>query len=422
MPKYSSPNRASGWLRAWTSARNGAVILAFALLVEYGVLPLSMAISLDIDASYITLAEVTVVAVTALALGASTTLLDSWFDNRAPRVLINAEMFNMVLWSVFVIFVLVAWSTASQIPLIAALAGADHDTVAILREQFLKAREGWQTSFVYINAILSGALIPYSLAQMFLHGMRGRWLAASFFLVFCVSFMEKAFFFKAAFPLIYLVAQGQAKARISPRAILVGTIGMLLLVTLFAGSGNMGEASDAPFFSASYVPQGSIQHLIWRSVAIPLVTAADAIRVLQEQFYGEPLWGATSTFVAGLFGMERIGFERLVFAAQWGQNETGTGSANSVYFTEAFANFGWIGVVVFSFAVGLIMRMFSVSRDEAFRALWMLFAFGVYTSGLIGLLLSNGFVLLFIIALFIRMRVRSLEGQHNPAPRASSPA
>ncbi len=147
----------------------------------------------------------------------------------------------------------------------------------------------------------------------------------------------------------------------------------------FAGSGSLEEVSGDPFFSVSYAPQGGLQHLIWRSVAIPLVTAADAIRVLQEQFSGQPLWGATSSFVASLFGMERIEFERLVFAAQWGQNETGTGSSNSVYITEAFINFGWSGVVIFSFLIGLMMRMFAVSRDEAFRALWPLFAFGVYT-------------------------------------------
>lgn len=406
MRKLSLPNKESRWLRVLTSARAGAVILVTALLVGYGVLPLGVAATFDVDSSYATLAGITLVAVAALALGAATPVFDPWFNGRVPRLVIDAVTFNVALWFVFVIFIVVAWVTAPQIPLIAALAGADPDTVALLREQFLKAREGWQSSFVYINAMLSGALIPYSLALMFLYGLRWRWLAAGLFLVFCLSFVEKVFFFKAAIPLIYLVAQGRAKTRLSSRTMLVGTLGLLLLVTLLAGSGSLDDVGDDQFFSVSYVPQGGIQHLLWRSVAIPLVTAADAIRVLQEQFAGQPLRGATSSFVAGLFGMERIEFERMVFAAQWGQNETGTGSSNSVYLTEAFINFGWTGVVVFSFVVGQMMRMFAVSRDEAFRALWPLFVFGVYTSGLIGLLLSNGFVLLFTIALFTRIRPR----------------
>lgn len=406
--------------RTLTNARYAAPLLILLLLATYALLPLIITFALDAGSSFITLAAVTVVAVTALAIGAATPLLDPWFGDRAPRMVIDAVAFNAALWGAFVGFAFFAWITAPQIPLIAALAGADPDTVAVLREQFLKAREGWQASFVYINAILSGALVPYSLALMFLHGMRWRWLAAGFFLVFCVSFVEKAFFFKAALPLLYLVAQGRAKTRLSPRTILLGTVGLLLLVTLFAGSGSSEDSGGDPFFSVTYVPQGGIQHLIWRSVAIPLVTAADAIRVLQEQFAGQPLWGATSTFVAGLLGMERIEFERLVFAAQWGQNETGTGSSNSVYITEAFVNFGWIGVAAFSFVVGLMVRLFAVSRDEAFRALWPLFAFGVYTSGLIGLLLSNGFALLFAIALFIRFRVRRPRRRRAHAPRPKS--
>ncbi len=414
---------ASGWsfMRKLTNPRTGALLLIFVLLVTYAALPLGLALGLETGPYYVTLAITTAVAVTALALGAATPLLDPWFSGRLPRVVINAVYLNAILWIVFISFVFTAWFTAPQIPLVAALGGADPDTVSLLREQFLKARDGWQASFVYINALLSGALIPYSLALMFLHGMPGRWLAAVFFLVFCVSFVEKAFFFKAALPLIYLVAQGQAKVRLSPRTLLVGTIGVLMVVTIFAGSGSSEEVSSDPFFSVSYVPQGGLQHLIWRSVAIPLVTAADAIRVLQEEFSGQPLWGATSSFVASLFGMERIDFERLVFSAQWGQNETGTGSSNSVYITEAFINFGWVGVVIFSFLIGLMMRMFAVSRDEAFRALWPLFAFGVYTSGLIGLLLSNGFALLFAIALLTRIRVSPPRRRWVRHPSSSSP-
>ena len=142
----------------------------------------------------------------------------------------------------------------------------------MLREQFLKAREGWQASFVYVNAILSGALIPYSLALMFLHGLRLRWLAAGFFLLFCVSFVEKAFFFKAALPLLYLIAQGKAHTRLSPRAMLVATALLLLAVTFFSGAGGADAGGDDPFFSVNYAPQGGVQHIIWRSVAIPLVT------------------------------------------------------------------------------------------------------------------------------------------------------
>ena len=99
-----------------------------------------------------------------------------------------------------------------------------------------------------------------------------------------------------------------------------------------------------------------------------------------------------------------------------------TGSSNSVYFTEAFVNFGWIGLLVFGYVVGLLMRLFAMSRDEAFRALWPLFALGIYTSGLIGLLLSNGFVLLFALALFVKFRVRrGVDNRHTRHSRPNPP-
>lgn len=401
-----SVDRGSGILARLTRAGAGADYLALLLLATYSLAPLAIAIGLDAPISFKQLAAVAAVAAAAVWLGARIRFADRLIDGRMPRIVVSANGFIAVVWTMFVLFVLVAWVTAEQIPLVAALRGADPDTIAVLREQFLKAREGWQSSFVYINAMLSGALIPYSIAFMFLHRLRVRWLAFAFFIVYCVSFVEKAFFMKAALPLLYLVAQRRVRLPISPAKLAWSIVGVLILVTVFSGAGSAAGGGGDAFFAVTYAPQGPLQHLIWRSVAIPIVTAADAFRVLDENFGGHVLWGATSSFVSALFGIQRIEFERVVFAAQWGQNETGTGSSNSVFITEAFVNFGWFGVVLFSLSVGLLMRLFARSQDQAFRALWPLFVLGVYTSGLIGLLLSNGFALLFGLALFVRFRQR----------------
>ncbi|HEV2990119.1 MAG TPA: O-antigen polysaccharide polymerase Wzy, partial [Candidatus Angelobacter sp.] len=122
----------------------------------------------------------------------------------------------------------------------------------------------------------------------------------------------------------------------------------------------------------------------------------------------EALMGATSTLLAHVSGRERVLFERSVFAAQWGQNETGTGSANSVYITEAYVNFGYAGVVIFSLMIGSILRLFAKSRDPAFQSLWILFCLNIYFAGLIGTLFSNGFVLLLFFSVFIKLRAAAL--------------
>lgn len=395
---------ARGLLAHLTDAGRGGRYLMILLVATYVLAPLAVASQLDAPQHFIELATVSSLATLCVWLGARTRWFDATLLGRGPGVVMDPTGFIAVVWSVFVVFVFTSWATADEIPLLAVFRGTDADTIAVLREQFLKAREGWQASFVYINAVLSGALIPYSIALMFLLRLRGRWLAFGFFLLFCISFVEKAFFMKAALPLLYLVAQRQVKVPVRPTTLLWGMVGLLMLVTALSGAGSADVASDDAFFSVTYAPQGALQHLFWRSMAIPLLTAVDAIRVLNEDFGGRMLWGSTSTLLAVIFGQERIEFERLVFAAQWGQNETGTGSSNSVYLTEAYVNFGWVGVAIFSWLIGLLMRLFARTRDVAARSLWPLFVLGVYTSGLIGLMLSNGFLLFFILVLFARFR------------------
>ena len=126
--------------------------------------------------------------------------------------------------------------------------------------------------------------------------------------------------------------------------------------------------------------------------------------MFHEVFNDRPLSGETSSLLARLRGNEQIEFERLVFAEQWGQNQTGTGSANAVYFIEAFINFGYAGVIGFSLVVGIILRLFARTSDRAFQAIWVLFCMNIFSAGLIGTLLSNGMVLLILLAVFVRFQ------------------
>lgn len=409
MPTPSSPESVRpGLLQRITAAESGDYYLILAVLLTYAVIPAVLYVGLDVDSSYAELAAVSVVTALGVWIGARSRVFERI---RVAKWQLPASLFHRVIWGIFVLFVCTAWLTAEKIPLIASLQGADPDTIAVLRERFLKSREGWQASFVYVNAVLAGALIPYSIALMFLQRTSGRWHAFAFFLIFTISFVEKAFFFKAALPLIYLVVQRKIRFPLSPKALIGSALAMLGLVTVLSGAGTAPEDGGDAFFTSSYVPQGPLGHLVWRSVAIPLVTAADAVRVLNEDFGGRILWGSTSSLIAAVTGQERIEFERLVFAAQWGQNETGTGSSNSVFLTEAYVNFGWLGALGFGIVAGLLLQLFRRSQDAAFQALWMLFAMGAYTSGLIGLLLSNGFILLFFIGLFIHFRPANTHRQ-----------
>ena len=394
----------SSILKRLTSADHAATYFTGLLFIAYVAAPLAIICKVGDDQQFLKLSIISFLAAITLLFFSRLPVVDYLCSPKHPRLHIRLNVFLTVVWTAFFAFVCLAWLTAEGVPILASISGADPETISMLRERFLKAREGWQSSFVYINAIFSGALIPYCIALMFLNNAKYKWITLILFLVYSLSFVEKAFFFRAFFPLFYLIAQGRIRFPFKPSTLLITMLGTLFLVTYFSGVGVISTEREADFFSANYLPQSPLEYLVWRSVAIPIVTAADAIQLFYLQFDGEPLWGATSSLLSGLFGRERVEFERLVFAAQWGQNETGSGSANSVYITESFVNFGWAGVVAFSALVGMILRMFAKSHDEAFRSLWFMFCFGVYTSGLIGQLFSNGFIIVFLLTATIQLK------------------
>lgn len=387
----------SAMLKAVTRAEAGPYVFAVALAVAYGLLPLLVHLLVVEGEYFVKLAMLAGVGAAAVIVGARLTAFDGL--DRLPRVAMDLDRFLFAVWTAFLVFVLVACITADRIPFVAALQGADAETLAVLRERFLKARQGWQAVFPYVNAVLAGALIPYSLMVMLLRRHRLRWILFAVFFVYCISFVEKAFFLKAAMPLAYLVIQERVESALRPGMVLGAIVGALALVTVASGVGGVDEGpGDEPFFSTTFVPRGPAGFLVWRSVAIPVVTAADALRVFDEEYGGRPLLGASSSLLAGLFGLQRVNIEREIFAVQWGQNETETGNANSVYLTEAYLNFGYVGLVVFSLLVGLILRRFARSQDEALRSLWPLFCFTIFVAPLTGTLFSNGFLLVIMVS------------------------
>jgi hypothetical protein len=412
MRPSSSRKSVASFLGKLTRASRGPLYLSIAILLAYSLLPAIVADVFDLGPEFHELAWVAAVGAGCIWIGAKVRVASRRVARPIPRIRVNLKTFNTVVWALFITFAVIAWTTANEIPLIAALNGADPSTIAVLREEFLKARVGWEASFVYINALLCGALIPYSLAQMFLQKLPGRWFSFLFFFMYCISFVEKVFFLKAVLPLLYLMTQGRirfslrpsrsALLPLRPAVLLYLMAGVLVLNTVVAGSASFTAGLNGNFFSIDYQARGALALLLWRAVAIPVMTAAEAIRVWHQQFDGHLLLGGTSSLISSITGVKHIEFERLVFAAQWGQNVTGTGSANSVFLTEAYVNFGWIGVVMISAVVGAIMRLFAKSRNEAFRSLWMLFAFGVFVSGLIGTLLSNGFILILMLEFFVK--------------------
>ena len=384
-------------------------LFAAALVLGYAVIPLWFHFQTGTTNDYVELTLIALVAGAAIAFG---------FQGRNDagsqrgKLEVSLATFTAVIWIPFLITAVLIVATAPAIPLVTALRGGGADLIAVQREEFLKSREGIAGIFVYLNAFFTGALVPYSVALMFINRFKGRWFLTGLFLVYSLSFVEKAFFFKVILPLLYLFGTGLVRSRFGPKTTIAAAAAILLFVTSVSGSGsNDVVGTSADFFSADYAASSPLMHIIWRSTAVPVVTAADALRVFHTYFGGQLLYGATSSFFASLSGQERIPFERIVFEVQWGQNETGTGSSNSVYLTEAFINFGWFGVVAFSLFIGRSLKWFARSRDEAFRSIWLLYVMGLYSAGLVGQLLSNGYIIILAIGLFVHVRPQPRTGE-----------
>jgi hypothetical protein len=237
--------------------------------------------------------------------------------------------------------------------------------------------------------------------MMFVNRYRFRWICFAAFLAYSVSFSEKAFFLRAVLPLFYLVVQRKTRSFVGPKTIVALMAALLMAVTAISRLGAT-DRTGGEFFSSSYIPASPMEYMVWRAGSVPIATAADALKVFDERLDNQPQRGATSTFLARLSGRQVVYFERMVFEAQWGQNTTGTGSSNSVYITEAYVNYGIPGIVLFSVLIGAILRFFGKTRDLAFQSLWMIFALNIYTAGLIGTLLSNGLIVVLVLALFVR--------------------
>jgi hypothetical protein len=417
--------------------------LVLGILVFYALTPFVVGNMIGGDEHLQLLTQLALLAAASIGIGFSVPVLDRLFKEDAPRLRIDGDLFHAIIWGSFMLFAVAVIATAEHIPLVSALKGASVQELSDQRGQFLKTRTGWEAGFNYLSAIYTGAILPFSLAALFLYKRRMRWVALLGFVVYCELSLEKALYLRAVLPLLYLALTRRLWDY--PRALLliVASLGLMYLNTELSRGSDPFEAvtieqdddrllpdqkedipddgaTRAPFFSPLYKPSSTADFLVWRSVAVPVFTATDALRVFESDFENVPLMGATSTLISAIFGLERIPFEALVHGRQYGSIEASpVGRSNSVFFTEAFVNFGWIGVVAFGLFIGQSLRWFRKSKDMAFRSVWPLYVLNVFQSGLIGNLLSNGFAVFFAIGLFVRIEYTDRKVNNESSNQAA---
>lgn len=387
--------------------------MAVGLATLYIAAPLWLNYRVAPDPYLETLAAMTTLAIATIVVGFKLPLLDARFRPDAARLHVSEKVLQAFVWGTFITFAAIVIATAPTIPFLSAIAGAsDAQQLSVERGNFLKTRMGWQSALPYISAAYVAALLPYATARLFVQQSPWRFAGAVLFVLYTMLALEKSNFFFALAPLLWLSLK-RAKYK-AAAAILVVGICLLYVNTLLARgaappiSANIAIASakQSPakeserqaYHTAQYAPESALDHILWRLLIIPVVTASDGLRVFDEKLEGRHLWGATSSFVAKVTGQQRVNLDAEIFAHQYGRSFIGR--SNAVYLVEAFVNFGWLGVVAFSLFVGQALRWFQQTVDESLQALWPLFCSLVFGGGLLGTLLSNGYLAVFLVVLW----------------------
>lgn len=381
---------------------NGFTVFLIAIGTAYCIIPIGVSFLVPEAKFFGLLAVITAMSVLAMWGGNRVSIFDRRFRPSSPRFGVSTTGFVGIVWVIFLFFILITFSTAQTIPLFSALAGAEANDLSQQRGDFLKGREGAGIVLLYMSTFMN-TVVPYSIVLLYDRHAKMRHLAAIVFFFYAISFMAKALFLNMILPILALLAIKQRLRGKAVTYLVVGSILLLIGMTSLSLRGEAAAESNGDFFTALYAPSDPLTFFLWRSVGVPIFTATDTLVVHEEQFGGRLLMGATSSLIAGMTGLERINLERFVFEHQFGSwNEIA--NSNSVFIVDAFVNFGWAGVIVFGFLVGQVFRWFRLSHDKAFKAQWSVFAFLLFSSPLIGMLLSNGWAYMILHALFIRVR------------------
>jgi len=336
-----------------------------------------------------------------------------WFSslyNSVMKIRVGWGFFSWFVLVVYFLVILYACLTAPEIALFAAIKGVSLSEISGLREEFLRTREGWERGLLYIYAICVSSLVPLVLAQMFIAKSKWRFFILFAFLFSLSLTLEKGRALVAMLPLVVIFVNlgNRKKAYI----IICCLVFLISIVSLVARGGLTSSENETDANPMSGVPDeynlfagetSQFYYIVNRVWYIPYVTAIDWLRYRVTMLNDESTGGMSISAIAWAMGEERVNLEQDVFAFQWGQNETGTGSANTVFYVDAFLTFGYFGVFLYSCLLAFCVRICVCSQNKALLACLAISVYYVCFNSLSAVLFSGGLGFIFLLALFFKV-------------------
>lgn len=336
-----------------------------------------------------------------------------WFSalyNSVLKIRVGLDVFSWFILAIYFLVILYACLTAPDIALFAAIKGVSLTEISGLREEFLRTREGWEKGLLYVYAICVSSLVPLVIAQMFISKSKWRFYVLFAFLFSLALTLEKGRALVAMLPLIVIfVNLGNRKKAYIIALLLVALISIVSLVARggLASSENAGDANPLSGVPDEYNlfagETSQFYYIVNRVWYIPYATAIDWLRYRVIKLNDESTEGMSISAIAWATGEERVSLEQEVFTFQWGQNETGTGTANTVYYVDAYLTFGYFGVFLYSLLLAFCVRVCVCSRNKALIACLAISVYYVCFNSLSAVLFSGGLGFIFLLALFFRI-------------------
>jgi hypothetical protein len=373
--------------------------IAMAYLIPYALIPFIFTLEQS------PIATKKLISITLI--GISTILLFLFFipnsQERSKKVILDFRIVNKIIFSLFLLVVAVIFITAPSIPIIDSLLGNGNINLVQSREAFLKTRTGWEQGLNYLIGMITSYIVPYLIAYSHHHKLESRWKYTLIFCLYCISFLEKAYFLKAAIPLLIIyISASQKPVWLAIKGLSLIFVAFFAMYNL-AGFGEFSESySEDVFFSLNYSSGSTFGTIIWRAVAVPVLTAFDGMNIFITDFNNAFFYGRTSSLLAFFIGEKQVNFERYLYMTQFGGG--GTGNANQFYILEAYINYGNFGVCFFSLFIGYFLMKSIRSKDLAYISIMPLFLYNLFNAGLIGNLFSNGYLLFFLMLSLIKFK------------------
>ncbi len=384
------------------SAKKGLISFTLAMLLVYGTIPMVHWYFTAENQYFLLLSYLSIISAIFIIIGYFIPLFDGMQKNKL-RIKVSYKVFVWWIPIFFIIFIIYTMVTAPTVPILTAVfSGASPSELSEQRGAFLKGRSGIEAVLLYLSTILVNTIMPYALVVLFALKNKARFYLLSIFFIYSISFLQKALFLNVLLPLVVFFSSNyNIKIKSFLNYIIFSFILLLIFTAITYDAEGLGDLGFTNFMSSSYLPNGALDYLVWRLVAVPIFTASDTLLVHANWFKGDYLLGATSTFLSMLFDQERINIERYVFEYQFGGwNETA--NANAVFFLDGYMNFGIVGVMVYSIIVGQFFRIFAKTKDKALASLWIVFAISVFTGSLIGVMLGGGWGIIIFYTIFCK--------------------